>query len=179
MNKVIIALDFPGSQQALSFLDGLEGERPFVKVGMELFYATGPGFILDLKERGHDIFLDLKLHDIPNTVQRAMAVLAGLGVDMLNVHAAGTVKMMAAAREGRFHIYPVKTIDQGIEILTDVPAGERRNDGGYPPGTVNFLVDRKLRELAEGLKRFGEKESGAEQPGEAPHGRGNPPAEKA
>lgn len=100
MNKVIIALDFPGSKQALSFLDGLEGERPFVKVGMELFYATGPGFILDLKERGHDIFLDLKLHDIPNTVQRAMSVLAGLGVDMLNVHAAGTAKMMAAAREG-------------------------------------------------------------------------------
>ncbi len=100
MNKVIIALDFPGSRQALSFLDGLDGVRPFVKVGMELFYATGPGFILDLKERGHDIFLDLKLHDIPNTVQRSMAVLAGLGVDMLNVHAAGTVKMMAAAREG-------------------------------------------------------------------------------
>lgn len=100
MNKVIIALDFPGRQPALAFLDSLGEERPFVKVGMELFYATGPDFIQSLKERGHKIFLDLKLHDIPNTVQRSMAVLAGLGVDMCNVHAAGTVKMMAAAREG-------------------------------------------------------------------------------
>jgi orotidine-5'-phosphate decarboxylase len=100
MNKVIVALDFPGSQQALSFLDTLGEERPFVKVGMELFYATGADLILELKGRGHEIFLDLKLHDIPNTVMRAMAVLAGLGVDMLNVHAAGTAKMMSAAREG-------------------------------------------------------------------------------
>lgn len=100
MNKVIIALDFPGSNQALSFLDSVDEQRLFVKVGMELFYATGPDFILELKGRGHEIFLDLKLHDIPNTVQRAMSVLAGLGVDMLNVHAAGTAKMMAAAREG-------------------------------------------------------------------------------
>lgn len=100
MSKVIIALDFPGEQAALAFLDSLGEERPFVKVGMELFYATGPDFIQRLKERGHKIFLDLKLHDIPNTVQRSMAVLAGLGVDMCNVHAAGTAKMMAAAREG-------------------------------------------------------------------------------
>jgi len=99
-NKVIIALDFPGRQSALAFLDSLGGERPYVKVGMELYYATGPSFIQSLKERGHKIFLDLKLHDIPNTVQRTMTVLAGLGVDMCNVHAAGTVKMMAAAREG-------------------------------------------------------------------------------
>lgn len=99
-NKVIIALDFPGRQTALEFLDSLGAERPYVKVGMELFYGTGPSFIQSLKERGHKIFLDLKLHDIPNTVQRTMMVLAGLEVDMCNVHAAGTVKMMAAAREG-------------------------------------------------------------------------------
>ena len=99
-NKVIIALDFPGRQPALAFLDSLGVEQPYVKVGMELFYATGPSFIQSLKERGHKVFLDLKLHDIPNTVQRTMTVLAGLGVDMCNVHAAGTVKMMAAAREG-------------------------------------------------------------------------------
>jgi orotidine-5'-phosphate decarboxylase len=99
-NRVIIALDFPGRQQALAFLGTLGEERPYVKVGMELFYATGPSFIQSLKERGHKIFLDLKLHDIPNTVQRTMTVLAGLGVDMCNVHAAGTVKMMTAAREG-------------------------------------------------------------------------------
>ncbi len=99
-NKVIIALDFPNRQTALAFLASMGEERPYVKVGMELFYATGPSFIQSLKERGHKIFLDLKLHDIPNTVQRTMAVLARLGVDMCNVHAAGTAKMMTAACEG-------------------------------------------------------------------------------
>jgi orotidine-5'-phosphate decarboxylase len=99
-DKVIIALDFPSRQTALAFLNTLGAERPYVKVGMELFYATGPSFIQSLKERGHKIFLDLKLHDIPNTVQRTMTVLARLGVDMCNVHAAGTLKMMVAAREG-------------------------------------------------------------------------------
>jgi orotidine-5'-phosphate decarboxylase len=99
-DTVIVALDFPGVEQAFSFLDSLGEERPFLKVGMELFYAAGADLIHNLKERRHRVFLDLKLHDIPNTVQRSMAVLAGLGVDMCNVHAAGTAKMMAAAREG-------------------------------------------------------------------------------
>ena len=99
-SNVIIALDFPGKQSALAFLETLGEERPYLKVGMELFYGTGPSFIQNLKERGHQVFLDLKLHDIPNTVQRTMTVLAGLGVDMCNVHAAGTCKMMAAALEG-------------------------------------------------------------------------------
>jgi orotidine-5'-phosphate decarboxylase len=98
---VIIAGDFASKQQTLDFLDRFEGGRkPFVKIGMELFYAEGPDIVREIKRRGHPIFLDLKLHDIPNTVRKAMKVLSGLDVDMCNVHAAGTVEMMRAAVEG-------------------------------------------------------------------------------
>ena len=98
---VIIACDFASKQQTLDFLDRFEGGRkPFVKIGMELFYAEGPDIVREIKRRGHPIFLDLKLHDIPNTVRKAMKVLSGLDVDMCNVHAAGTVEMMRAAMEG-------------------------------------------------------------------------------
>ena len=98
---VIIACDFASRQQTLDFLDRFEGGRkPFVKIGMELFYAEGPDIVREIKARGHRIFLDLKLHDIPNTVRKAMKVLSGLDVDMCNVHAAGTVEMMRAAVEG-------------------------------------------------------------------------------
>lgn len=98
--EIIIALDFPTGAKALEFLDQFEGKQLYVKVGMELFYSEGPSIISAIKERGHKIFLDLKLHDIPNTVKSAMKVLATLGVDMTNVHAAGGKKMMAAAVEG-------------------------------------------------------------------------------
>lgn len=99
---VIIACDFSGRQQTLDFLDRFAGEteRPFVKIGMELFYAEGPEIVRELKRRGHKIFLDLKLHDIPNTVRKAMRVLSGLDVDLVNLHAAGTAAMMEAALEG-------------------------------------------------------------------------------
>ena len=97
---VIVACDFAGKAQTLEFLDKFTGQKPFVKIGMELFYAEGPDIVREIKSRGHKIFLDLKLHDIPNTVKSAMAVLAGLGVDIINVHAAGTKAMMAAALEG-------------------------------------------------------------------------------
>ncbi len=101
MRDVIIACDFAGKEQTLNFLDKFpEGEKPFVKVGMELFYAEGPAIVREIKARGHRVFLDLKLHDIPNTVRKAMRVLSGLGADICNVHAAGTVEMMRAAREG-------------------------------------------------------------------------------
>ena len=101
MRDVIIACDFAGKEQTLNFLDRFpEGEKPFVKVGMELFYAEGPAMVREIKARGHRVFLDLKLHDIPNTVRKAMAVLSRLGADICNVHAAGTVEMMRAAREG-------------------------------------------------------------------------------
>ncbi|MDD6363833.1 MAG: orotidine-5'-phosphate decarboxylase [Bacteroidales bacterium] len=97
---VIIACDFSSAEQTLAFLDRFQGRKPFVKIGMELFYAAGPQIVRDIKARGHRIFLDLKLHDIPNTVRKAMAVLRELDVDMTNVHAAGTVEMMKAALEG-------------------------------------------------------------------------------
>ena len=97
---VIVACDFAGKAQTLEFLDKFTGQKPFVKIGMELFYAEGPDIVREIKSRGHKIFLDLKLHDIPNTVRSAMAVLTGLGVDIINVHAAGTKAMMAAALEG-------------------------------------------------------------------------------
>lgn len=97
---VIIACDFAGREEVLSFLDKFTEEKPFVKIGMELFYAAGPDIVREIKARGHKIFLDLKLHDIPNTVKKAMAVLSGLDVDMTNLHAAGTKAMMEAALEG-------------------------------------------------------------------------------
>lgn len=97
---VIIACDFDSAEKTLAFLDRFQGKKPFVKIGMELFYAEGPDIVREIKARGHRIFLDLKLHDIPNTVKSAMAVLTGLGVDIINVHAAGTKAMMAAALEG-------------------------------------------------------------------------------
>lgn len=97
---VIVACDFSSSAETLAFLDHFEGRKPFVKIGMELYYAEGPDMVRRLRARGHRIFLDLKLHDIPNTVRRTMAVLARLDVDMCNLHAAGTIEMMRAAREG-------------------------------------------------------------------------------
>jgi orotidine-5'-phosphate decarboxylase len=110
-NSLIIALDFPDKQQVVNFLRPFKNEKLFLKVGMELFYAEGPAIIQTIKEAGHDLFLDLKLHDIPNTVKGGMKSLAKLGVDMVNVHAAGGREMMEAALEG---------LDAGIS------AGERR-----------------------------------------------------
>ena len=101
MNReVIIACDFSSAAELYAFLDRFGEERPFVKIGMELFYAEGPAIVREIKRRGHKIFLDLKLHDIPNTAKRAMAILSGLNVDIINLHAAGTIEMMRAALEG-------------------------------------------------------------------------------
>ena len=97
---VIVACDFSSAEQVFSFLDKFQDEKPFVKIGMELFYAEGPEIVRQIKARGHKIFLDLKLHDIPNTVKKSMAVLSRLDVDMTNLHAAGTIAMMEAAIEG-------------------------------------------------------------------------------
>lgn len=97
---VIVACDFSSAQQVFDFLDKFEERKPFVKIGMELFYAEGPQIVREIKKRGHKIFLDLKLHDIPNTVKKAMSVLSSLDIDMCNVHAAGTTNMMTAALEG-------------------------------------------------------------------------------
>ncbi len=97
---VIIACDFSSAKQVFDFLDLFKDEKPFVKIGMELFYAEGPAIVKEIKKRGHKIFLDLKLHDIPNTVKKAMSVLSGLDVDICNLHASGTTLMMQAAIEG-------------------------------------------------------------------------------
>ena len=101
MNRdVIIACDFASREQTMNFLDKFTEEKPFVKIGMELYYAEGPAIVREIKARGHKIFLDLKLHDIPNTVKKSMAVLSRLDVDMTNLHAGGTIPMMEAALEG-------------------------------------------------------------------------------
>ena len=97
---VIIACDFDSAEKTFAFLDKFTGRKPFVKIGMELYYAEGPAIVREIKKRGHKIFLDLKLHDIPNTVKKSMAVLSRLDVDMTNLHAAGTGRMMEAAIEG-------------------------------------------------------------------------------
>lgn len=97
---VIIACDFDSAEKVFEFLDKFKGKKPFVKIGMELFYAEGPAIVKEIKKRGHKIFLDLKLHDIPNTVNKAMEVLSKLDIDMCNVHAAGTIEMMKAGLNG-------------------------------------------------------------------------------
>ena len=97
---VIVACDFSSKEEVFAFLDRFTGRKPFVKIGMELFYAEGPEIVREIKKRGHKIFLDLKLHDIPNTVKKSMAVLSKLDVDITNLHAAGTTAMMQAAIEG-------------------------------------------------------------------------------
>lgn len=98
--EVIIACDFSSAKQTFAFLDQFHDEKPFVKIGMELFYAEGSSIVKELKKRGHRVFLDLKLHDIPNTVKRAMKVLSQYDIDICNLHAAGTIEMMKAAKEG-------------------------------------------------------------------------------
>ena len=97
---VIIACDFPSAEKTLEFLDSFGARKPYVKIGMELFYAEGPSIVREVRARGHKIFLDLKLHDIPNTVKKAMTALSALDVDIVNLHAAGTEAMMTAALEG-------------------------------------------------------------------------------
>ena len=99
-NDVIIALDFKDREETFSFLNRFTEEKPFVKIGMELFYGEGPDIVREIKDRGHNVFLDLKLHDIPMTVKKAMKNLALLGVDMTNLHAAGTIEMMKYALDG-------------------------------------------------------------------------------
>ncbi len=134
---VIVACDFAGKEQCLAFLDKFTDCKPFVKIGMELFYSAGPDIVREIKERGHKIFLDLKLHDIPNTVMKSMAVLSNLDVDMTNLHAAGTKAMMEAAVKGltredgtRPYLIAVTQLTSTSEeamksdILIDVPIDE-------------------------------------------------------
>ena len=115
---VIIACDFDSKQKTLAFLDKFTGRKPFVKIGMELFYAEGPSIVREIKERGHKIFLDLKLHDIPNTVKRAMSVLSSLDVDMVNVHAGGGSEMMKGAIQGLTRADGTRPLLIAVTMLT-------------------------------------------------------------
>lgn len=126
---VIIACDFSGREATLDFLDKFaETTKPFVKIGMELFYSEGPQIVRDIKARGHKIFLDLKLHDIPNTVRKSMKVLSSLDVDMTNVHAAGTVDMMKAALEGLTRPDGTRPLLIAVTQLTSTSEERMRNE---------------------------------------------------
>jgi orotidine-5'-phosphate decarboxylase len=125
---VIIACDFESKEKVLNFLDKFEGKKPFVKIGMELYYAEGPEIVKEIKKRGHKIFLDLKLHDIPNTVKKAMSVLSHLDVDMCNLHASGTVAMMEAAIEGLTRPDGTRPLLIAVTQLTSTSQEAMEND---------------------------------------------------
>lgn len=135
---VIIALDFESKAKALEFLDLFKDKKPFVKIGMELFYAEGPDIIREIKKRGHKIFLDLKLHDIPNTVKKSMAVLKNLDVDMCNLHAAGTKAMMTAALEGLTREDGTRPLLIAVTQLTSTDQERMTNE---------LLIDRPIDEV--------------------------------
>lgn len=137
--NVIIACDFESASETLSFLSRFGDERPFLKVGMELYYAEGPEIVRTLKTRGHSVFLDLKLHDIPNTVKKAMRVLSELGADMVNLHAAGTRAMMEAALEGLTRPDGTRPLLIAVTLLTSIPEEVMNRElliGGGLPGAV-------------------------------------------
>ena len=125
---VIIACDFASAQDTFNFLDKFTEEKPFVKIGMELYYAEGPSIVKEIKKRGHKIFLDLKLHDIPNTVKKSMAVLSKLDVDMTNLHAAGTIDMMKAALEGLTREDGTRPILIAVTQLTSTSEERMKNE---------------------------------------------------
>ncbi|MGN0194905.1 MAG: orotidine-5'-phosphate decarboxylase [Candidatus Cryptobacteroides sp.] len=137
---VIVACDFSSREQVLGFLDRFEGQsrKPFVKIGMELFYGAGPEIVREIKRRGHKIFLDLKLHDIPNTVRKTMKVLAGLDVDMTNLHAAGTIEMMRAAIEGLTREDGTRPVLIAVTQLTSTSEERMRSE---------LLIDAPLPEV--------------------------------
>ena len=125
---VIIACDFASAEKTFEFLDKFTGHKPFVKIGMELFYAEGPSIVKEIKARGHKIFLDLKLHDIPNTVKKSMAVLSRLDVDMTNLHAAGTISMMEGALEGLTREDGTRPLLIAVTQLTSTDQERMEND---------------------------------------------------
>ena len=141
---VIVACDFPGKDETLEFLNLFTEHKPFVKIGMELFYAEGPNIIREVKARGHQIFLDIKLHDIPNTVEKAMRSLAKLDVDMTNVHAAGTIEMMKAARRGLVRSDGTSPILLAVTQLTSTSQERMESD---------ILIERPIEEV---VRRYAE-----------------------
>ena len=137
---VIIACDFASAEETLAFLDKFTAEKPYVKIGMELYYAEGPQIVKKIKERGHKIFLDLKLHDIPNTVKKAMKVLSALDVDMCNLHAAGTAAMMEAALEGLTREDGMRPLLIAVTQLTSTDQERMEKD---------LLIEKPLEEVVD------------------------------
>ena len=147
---VIIACDFSSREQTLAFLDKFTEEKPFVKIGMELYYAEGPAIVREIKARGHKIFLDLKLHDIPNTVKKAMNVLSRLDVDITNLHCAGTINMMKAAIEGLTRPDGTRPLLIGVTQLTSTDQASMENDLW-----IKEPIDEVIMHYAECAKEAG------------------------
>jgi orotidine-5'-phosphate decarboxylase len=147
---VIVACDFASAQKTYEFLDLFTERKPFVKIGMELFYAEGPQIVREIKKRGHKIFLDLKLHDIPNTVKKSMAVLSRLDVDICNLHAGGTVKMMEAALEGITREDGTRPLLIAVTQLTSTDQEAMENDL-----LIHEPIDRVVMHYAQNAKKAG------------------------
>ncbi len=147
---VIIACDFPNKEEVLNFLDKFVGRKPFVKIGMELFYGASPEIVREIKARGHKIFLDLKLHDIPNTVKKAMSVLSGLDVDLCNLHASGTVRMMEAALEGLTRPDGTRPLLIAVTQLTSTDQESMENDL-----LIHEPIDKVVMHYAANAKKAG------------------------
>ena len=147
---VIIACDFASAQDTFNFLDKFNEEKPFVKIGMELYYAEGPSIVKEIKKRGHKIFLDLKLHDIPNTVKKSMAVLSKLDVDMTNLHAAGTIDMMKAALEGLTREDGTRPILIAVTQLTSTSEERMKNEL-----LINASINDTIVKYAQNAKEAG------------------------
>ena len=152
MRDVIIACDFAGAQQALDFLDKFKDSerKPFVKIGMELYYAAGPQIVREIKRRGHKVFLDLKMHDIPNTVKKTARVLSELDVDMTNVHAAGTIEMMRAALEGLTRPDGTRALLIAVTQLTSTSEQRMRDEL-----LINASMEETIAQYAANTKEAG------------------------
>ena len=147
---VIIACDFASAEQTFEFLDKFTGRKPFVKIGMELFYAADPEIVREIKKRGHKIFLDLKLHDIPNTVKKAMAVLSNLDVDICNLHAGGTCRMMGAALDGLTRPDGTRPLLIAVTQLTSTDQEAMENDL-----LIKEPIDKVVMHYAANAKKAG------------------------
>lgn len=147
---VIIACDFPSAEKTFEFLDKFTDTKPFVKIGMELFYGAGPDIVREIKKRGHKIFLDLKLHDIPNTVKKAMAVLSSLDVDICNLHASGTSRMMEAAIEGLTREDGTRPLLIAVTQLTSTDQETMENDL-----LIKEPIDKVVMHYAMNAKKAG------------------------
>jgi len=147
---VIVACDFDSAAKVFEFLDKFTGRKPFVKIGMELYYAEGPSIVREIKKRGHKIFLDLKLHDIPNTVKKSMSVLSGLDVDITNLHASGTCRMMEAALEGLTRPDGTRPLLIAVTQLTSTDQESMENDL-----LIREPIDKVVMHYASNAKKAG------------------------